>query len=386
MKNFYYHIPTEVFFGKGQIENLAPKIGDYSKKVLLVYGGGSIKRTGLYEKVIEKLVSHGIAVFELGGVEPNPRIDTVRRGVKLCKSHEIGAVLSVGGGSTTDCAKLVAAGALYDGDPWELVLDNGKIKEALPIFTVVTIAATGSEMDRLAVISNMDTNEKLAVFSPYFHPKVSILDPEYTYTVPKIQTAAGTADIMSHVIERYFNPYEGAYIQNRIGDGLLKTCIHFGPIACEEPNNYDARANLLWTSTLAIDGVTWRGNEVGSSAHPMEHELSAYYDITHGIGLAILIPHWMRYILSEQTKPRFVEYAVNVWGVDSALPDDEIAKAGIERTHAFFESLGIPMRLSDLDIDETHFDEMAEKAEKRTKFSYVPLSKEDVKAIFKAAL
>ncbi|HWQ43286.1 MAG TPA: iron-containing alcohol dehydrogenase [Desulfosporosinus sp.] len=386
MNNFHYQIPTKVYFGKGQIKQLEMEIPKYGNKVLLVYGGGSIKRMGLYQTIYSIFERIGIEVTELSGVEPNPRIETVRAGVELCKNNNIEVIFAVGGGSTIDCAKVISAGAKYEGDSWDLVTGAVPVADTLPLITVLTLAATGSEMDRFAVISNMKTNDKLGAFSPMFYPKVSILDPEYTFTVPKNQTAAGTADIMSHIFEHYFNNVKGAYVQNRIAEGLLKTCIHYGPIAYNKPDDYEARANLMWVSSLAIDGITWRGNDVMSSVHPMEHQLSAYYDITHGVGLAILTPRWMKHVLNDKTVDRFVEYGVNVWGINPSLDKFDIANKAIEKTVDFYRVLEIPATLREVGIDNTHLEIMAEKASKGLKDAFYPLTSKDVLDIFKASL
>ena len=386
MNNFTFQIPTEVFFGKGQLANLGKAVRQYSSKVLLVYGGGSIKRSGLYDEVQAVCKEYGITAVELAGVEPNTRLETVRAGVELCKKHALDGILAVGGGSVIDCAKVISAGAKYNGDAWDLVLNGSLVKETLPLFTVVTIAATGSEMDRFAVISNMATNEKIGSFSPLYYPKVSILDPAYTFSVPKNQTAAGTADIMSHVIDRYFHNVTTAYLQDRLAEAILKTCIHYGPIAYHEPDNYEARANLMWASSLAIDNITWRGSEVAPTLHPLEHELSAFYDITHGVGLAILTPHWMKYILSESTVDKFAIYGVNVWGIDASQDRYDIARQAIDKTAAFYASMDIPTTLREVGINDEKIGLMAEKAAKRLKASYVPLTAGDAAAIFRAAL
>lgn len=387
MKNFDYNIPTKVHFGKGQISKLRGEVKNFGRNVLLVYGGNSIKRNGIYDQVMEQLNDSDINVFELSGIAPNPRIDSARDGVKICKENNIDVILAVGGGSVIDCSKLIAGGAFYDGDPWDLVLKSSLIKEALPIISVLTLSATGSEMDGFAVISNMETNDKLGMGGEILKPRVSILDPEYTYTVPANQTAAGTADIMSHIIETYFHDVEGAYLQDRFAESLLKTCIEFGPIAVKEPENYDARANLMWASSHAINGMISYGTDVGWSVHPMEHELSAYYDITHGVGLAILTPRWMKHILSDKTVGKFVDYGVNVWGIDSSLDKFEIANMAIEKTYDFFASIGIPMTLREVGIGEENLEVMAEFASKRgAKYGYVSLNKEDVLEIYKESL
>lgn len=386
MQNFHYNIPTQIYFGKGQIENLGEKLKEISDQVLLVYGGGSIKKNGLYDKVTEQLQNAGIQWEELSGVEPNPRIESVRKGVDICREHGLTAVLAVGGGSTIDCAKIIASGTCYDGDPWDQVVDNTKITKALPVVSVLTLSATGSEMDGFAVISDLSKNEKWGTGNDITKPVFSILDPEYTYTVSARQTAAGTADIMSHTFENYFTKEKGAYLPARFCEGILKTCIHYAPVAIENPDNYEARANLMWASSMAINGVCSYGENTAWAVHPMEHELSAFYDITHGVGLAILTPNWMEYVLHEDTVWRFVEYGKNVWGIFEGT-DMEIAKKAIAKTREFFSSLGLPGTLHEIGIDETYFDIMAQKAaDGGLQYGFVPLDKEDVKKIFQMAL
>lgn len=384
MNNFTYSIPTKIYFGKGQIEHLT-ELKESGRRVLLVYGGGSIKRAGIYDTAMKLLGEAGLSVFELSGVEPNPRIQTVRRGAGICKQENIEMVLAIGGGSTIDCAKVVAAAAKYDGDAWDLVLNPELIKEALPIYTVLTLAATGSEMDQFAVISDMTKNEKWGTEGECLKPKMSILDPEYTYTVSAKQTAAGTADIMSHTLETYFTAVPDAAVQARFCEGLLKTLIQYGPVALKEPDNYEARANLMWAGSLAINGLCKGGAEVTWCVHPIEHELSAFYDITHGEGLAIMTPYWMDYALSDKTVSKFAEYGRNVW--DLAGDDDMlIARQSIACTREFFKKLNLPSALSEVGIDETHLEIMAEKAEKGCEGAYVPLTKEAILSIYKAAL
>jgi alcohol dehydrogenase YqhD (iron-dependent ADH family) len=385
MQNFVYSIPTEIYFGKGQIKHLVNIIKKYGSRVLIVYGGGSIKKIGLYDTIINMFNENDIKYTELSGVEPNPKLTSVKKGIELCKQFNGDIILSVGGGSTIDCGKVIAAGVSYDGDPWDLVIDPKKIKDVLPVVSILTLAATGSEMDMLAVISNMDTNDKIGLGNVNMRPVASILDPEYTYTVSKYQTAAGTADIMSHIIEAYFSNSEG-YMQDRMAEGLLKTCIEFGIKAIAKPDDYEARANLMWTGSWAINGFLALGKPGAWSCHAMEHELSAYYDITHGVGLAIITPHWMKYVLNDIHLKKFVEYGVNVWNIDSSLEKYEIANKAIEKTREYFISLGIPTTLKEVGIGEEKFDIMAEKASKKLSSSYSPLNKEDVLNIYKSSL
>lgn len=387
MLNFNYNIPTKVFLGKGQIEVLGDQIKQYGSKVLLVYGGGSIKRNGIYDKVIDIFKNNNILFWELSGVEPNPRITSVREGVKICKENNIDLILAVGGGSTIDCSKIIGAGSHYDGDPWDFLIGKAKVDKVLPIASILTLSATGSEMDSGAVISNLETQEKLSVAHPGMFPKFSILDPTYTFTVPANQTAAGTADIMSHVFEVYFNKTEGAYLQSRMAEAVLKTCIKYGPIAYREPENYEARANLMWSSSLAINGLLTYGKKTMWSVHPMEHELSAYYDITHGVGLAILTPNWMKYVLDDSTVDYFVDYGVNVWAINPEEDKFQIAHKAIEKTKEFFKSLGIPSTLREVGINEEKLELMAKAAVRRGNIgNFKTLNAEDVLNIFKASL
>ncbi len=340
-----------------------------------------MKKNGIYDKAVELLGEAGVCIEELSGVEPNPRITSVREGAKICKEKGIDVIVPIGGGSSIDCAKVIAGAACYDGDAWELVLNGQLVTKALPIVAVLTLSATGSEMDTAAVISDMTLNEKLGVKSELFRPKAAILDPQYTETVNSWQTASGTADIMSHILETYFCHKE-AYLQDRMAEGLLKTCIEFGVKAVKEPENYAARANLMWASSWAINDFIKLGKMMPWSCHPMEHELSAYYDVTHGAGLAILTPHWMRHVLSDKTVKKFREYGVNVWGISPELPDYKIANQAIERTADYFKAMGLPSRLSELGMDDSKFDVMARKAAGKLKGAYVELSEEEVRQIY----
>lgn len=388
MKDFVFTTPTTIYFGKCQLEKLGQIIRQYGSRALLVYGGGSIKRTGLYDTVSSLLKKSSVSVAELPGVEPNPKIGSVRKGVRLCRENGVDVVLAVGGGSSIDCAKVVAAGACYAGDPWDLVVHPELIKKALPLVTVLTIAATGSEMNGNAVITNPETREKLGTAGLALKPKASILDPELTFTVPKRQTAAGTADIMSHIFENYFNHEKGAFLQARTAEGLLRTCIHYGPVALRYPDDYEARANLMWTSSLAINGLLSCGAQINWSVHSIEHELSAFYDITHGVGLAILTPNWMKFVLNDSTAGKFAEYGVNVWGLDPKQPVRSTAEQAIKKTSEFFKSsLGLPSSLHEIGIGEENFRVMAEHAAAHgLKDAYVPLTADDVLKIYRASL
>lgn len=386
MENFIFRAPTHMYFGKGQIKHLPEILKEYGKNVLLTYGGGSIKKNGVYDKVLEVLSDFNI--IEFSGIEPNPRIGTVRRGAEICRQNKIDVILAVGGGSTIDCSKVIGAATFYEGDAWDLVKDSSKIGKVLPIVTILTISATGSEMNKGAVISNPETNEKLGTSSVNMYPKASILDPEYTYTLPAIQTSAGTADIMSHVIENYFKETEGAFLQDKISEGILKTCIKYCPIALKEPENYEARSNLMWASSLALNGLCGSGKEGSWSCHPIEHELSAFYDITHGVGLAIITPRWMRYILSDKTVDKFACYAINVWEFENEEDKFALAKKGIDATEKFFKDCGIPMNLGKLGIDDLLLEKMsnAAVAHRDLKNAYVPLDAKDVYNILKMCL
>ena len=385
MNNFRFHAYTDIHFGKNQVNCLPELMESYGKKVLMVYGYGSIHKSGLYGKVKELL--ENFEIYELPGVAPNPKITSVREGVDLCKKHKVDVVLAVGGGSTIDAAKVIAAGANYDGDPWDLVVEPERIQNVLPIITILTLAATGSEMNKNAVISNMDTNEKLGTASHDFIPRASICDPTYLYTLPPAQTAAGTADIMSHIFEQYFQPEDCAFISDRFAEGLLKACIKYCPIALKDPENYEARANLMWASTQALNGLISSGKGGAWTCHPIEHELSAFYDITHGVGLAIVTPHWMRYVLNSDTADKFCEYARNVWDIQEENPF-KCANMAITATENFFKECGIPMTLTELGIDDSKFQIMAEDAVKfgGLEDAYVPLNVDDVLAILKASL
>ena len=384
MNNFNYYVPTKIWFGKGQISHLS-ELSESGSRVLLVYGGGSIKRLGIYSEAMTILKSAGLEVFELCGIEPNPRVEKAREGIALCRANGIDMLLAIGGGSVIDTAKSIAAGVCYDGDVWELIEDSSKIMAALPIYTVLTLSATGSEMNKNAVLSDLGRSVKASMSSDLLKPKMSICDPTYTFTVSRRQTAAGTADMISHTFENYFSPIRDSYLSSRFSEAILRTCIKYGPIALAEPDNYEARANLMWASTNAINGIAKVGAEVGWCCHPIEHELSAYYDVNHGEGLAIIIPRWMRHILSDATAWKFAEYGRNVWDLEGG--DMEVAETAIARTEEFFyDVMGLPKTLGELGIGEDKIDLMAANAAPSLKKAFVPLDKSDVAAILRACL
>ena len=330
-----------------------------------------------------------LEVFELSGIEPNPRIESVREGVKICKEQGIDVLLAVGGGSTIDATKFMAAGACVEHDAWEFFGANAKpINEALPIVTILTLSATGSEMDTGGVISNLATGDKLGRLAAPLLPRVSFLDPTLTYSVSKYQTACGAADIMSHIIEVYFNTQEDLFMLDCFMEGMLKTVVKYASIAVAEPENYEARANIMWTSSWAINGFINGGKRKAWSCHPMEHELSAVYDITHGLGLAILTPRWMKYCLDETTVDKYVQYGVNVFGIDPSLDKMEIAKRSIALTEEFlFEKLGLQRTFTEVGIKREDFKMMAQKACRYGDIKgFKTLTPADVEAIFEMCL
>jgi alcohol dehydrogenase YqhD (iron-dependent ADH family) len=362
MKNFNFIAPTKILFGKNKVNELGGEIKLHGSRVLFAYGTGSIKKTGLYDKVSGQLKSSGIEYFELSGIKPNPDISSVREGIRICRENKIDFILAVGGGSVIDCAKAIAAGVPYEGDAWDFLMRKAAVKDPLPLGTILTLAATGSEMNGNSVISNSETNEKRAFGDDSLRPKFSILDPVLTFSVNKWQTAAGTVDIISHIFEQYFTPDKGTFVQDAIAEGIVNTCIKYGPVAVESPENYEARANLMWSSSLALNGLTVTGKMFGDWAtHNIEHELSAYNDLTHGAGLAILFPVWLEYVLDKMRAPKIAQMARNAFGV-TETDDMKAAEEGIKRIREFFKSLGMPSTLSEVDISSEHFDRMAESA------------------------
>ena len=387
MENFTFLNPTKLIFGKGQLDQLKTEIPQYGKKVLMVYGGGSIKKSGLYNKVTAILDEIGAQVFELSGVEPNPRISTARKGVEICKQEDIDFLLAVGGGSVIDCTKLIAAGAKYDGDPWDIVTRKTFAREALPFGTVLTLAATGSEMNSGSVITNWETNEKYGWGSAVTFPTFSILDPVNTYTVPRNQTIYGMVDMMSHVLEHYFHLEENTQFQDRMCESLLITVMETAPKLLADLENYEHRATVLYAGTMALNGMINMGYHGDWATHNLEHAVSAVYDIPHGGGLAILFPHWMEHNLSVKPE-RFKQLAVRVFGVNpEGKTAEEAGLEGIRKLREFWNSIEAPERLADYDIDDSKIELMADRAMVNGDFgNFKKLNREDVLAIYRASL
>ena len=385
MNSFVYDIPTKVYFGENQLGHLGEELSKYGKKVLMTYGGGSIKKSGLYDKVVAEIKKAGLELFELSGIEPNPRVSSVNAGAKICKEEGIDVLLAVGGGSVIDCTKYIGAAAFYDGDAWDILEQKTDVTKCLPVLDILTLAATGSEMDCGGVISNPETKDKIGLMFPVMQPKVSFLDPTLTYTVSQYQTACGSSDMLSHIIEVYFNMNKDLYMLDTVMEGLMKTIIKYTPIAMKEPDNYEARANLMWASSWAINGFVNGGKQQAWSCHPIEHEVSAIYDITHGLGLAILTPRWMEYCLDETTVSKYYQFGCNVFGLDSKMEPMEVAKKSIELLSDFlYNTLGLKSTFTELGIDDKNFEIMAEKSVEigELKYAFKPLTKEDVVKIF----
>ncbi|MDV2886089.1 iron-containing alcohol dehydrogenase [Alkalihalophilus pseudofirmus] len=387
MNPFVFKNPTKLVFGKGQNEELANEVKRYGKKVLVVYGGGSIKRNGLYDHVISQLSEINAEVTELAGVEPNPRLTTVRKGIELCRENDIEFILAVGGGSVIDATKAIAVGAKYDGDIWDVITKKDTPSSALPFGTILTLAATGSEMNAGSVITNWETSQKVGWGSPFSFPAFSILDPKNTLSVPEDQTIYGMVDMMSHVIEAYFHHAENTLLQDRIMESILLTVMETAPKLLSDLNNIEHRETILYCGTMALNGITQMGLRGDWATHNIEHAVSAVYDIPHAGGLAIIFPHWMRNSLDERIE-RHVQLATRVLGVDpEGKSDREIALEGIDKLSAFWTELGAPNRLADYDIDESQIDRMAGIAAENGEFgNFRKLNKDDVKKILTEAL
>lgn len=361
VQNFFFHNPTKLYFGQGQLGNLAEELDQYGPNLLLVYGGGSIKKNGIYDQVTSILQKLNKNVFELSGVEPNPRVTTARKGIDICKQENIDFILAVGGGSTIDCTKAIAAGAKSEADIWDIVTKKVTINEALPFGTVLTLAATGSEMNSGSVITNWETKEKHGWGSPYTYPQFSILDPDFTKTVPRDQTIYGIVDIMSHALEHYFHHEDNTLLQDRMVEAILLTVMEIAPKLLDDLQSTKHRATILYNGTMALNGMVNMGYHGDWATHNLEHAVSAVHDIPHGGGLAILFPQWMEYVIDENPA-RFKKLAMRVFNIDpEGKTDKEVGLEGIKKLRDFWNSIGAPSRLADYGIGEESIETMADR-------------------------
>ena len=357
MKNFIYQNPTKLIFGKGQIERLSKELGRYGKRILWVYGGGTIKKTGIYEKILDNL--HDFEIFELSNVEPNPRVSSANNGIAIVKEHNIDVILAVGGGSVIDCSKLIAAAAYYEGDAWDVVIGKHKPTKALPFGTILTISATGSEMNMFSVITNENTQEKFDWASPLVYPKFSILDPSYTFTLPTKQTINGIVDSMSHLLEQYFNEVKNTPLQDAMIEGILREIMIAAKEVLQNPQSYPARETLMLGATLGLNGYMSWGYSGDWATHMIEHAISAVYDIAHAEGLAIIMPNWMTYVMPNHVT-RFAKFGRNVFNLSGE--DYKVAKESIKQLREFWSSIGAPTKLSNQNITNEHIKKMANHA------------------------
>lgn len=385
MNSFEYVNPTKIIFGEGAIKQLPRALEACGKNVLLAYGKGAIKKEGIYDAVIKILADAGKNVTELSGIMPNPTAAKVREGVALCKENKVDFILAVGGGSVIDCSKAIAVGSLLEEDFWEFLYTKGaRATKALPIGAVLTMVGTASEMNGFAVITNDEITVKAGFFSPLVYPKFSILDPTYTYSLPKYQMVSGICDILSHLMEAYFSG-EDDNVSDDLNEALVKSIVKNARIAVSNPLDYTARSNIMWGATLGLNGSIGVGKTQDWEVHQIEHQLGAYYDVPHGMGLAAVTASYFRLVFRSGLH-KFRQYAVNVWGVEAAgKTDEEIALEGISRLEAFFKEIGAATSLRELGIgDQTKLGEIAEST-KLLDAGYRQLTSADVKAILEAS-
>jgi len=384
MLDFTYHNYTNIVFGRGTEAKVGELTAQMGKKVLLHYGTGSIKKSGLYDRVMASLKVAGVQVVELGGVVPNPRLSLVKEGIELCRKEQVDCILIVGGGSAIDSAKAIAVGVYYDGDVWDFYEDKAQPERALPMGVVLTIPAAGSETSAGTVVTKEEGWVKAAFGSNIIRPQFAILNPELTYTLPFHQTANGVADMLAHVMERYFTQTTGVDFTDRLCEGAMRSIIHIAPKLKENPTDYDARADIMLAGCITHADILGVGRAGDWGSHDIEHELSAIYDIAHGAGLAIVFPAWIKYVYKDNV-PRFVQWATRVFDVDLAFDDpDAIVLEGVRRLEAFFQQMELSVRLHEIGIDDTRLEEMAEKAAPVGNFKV--LEKKDIVEIYKLAL
>jgi alcohol dehydrogenase len=386
LNNFTYHNPTKILFGKDTTDRLAEEMKDKGKNILFVYGGGSIKKNGLYDRTMRQL--SGKKVYELAGVDPNPRLTTVHQGIQICREQQIDFILAVGGGSVIDCAKAISIGALYDGEVWDFYKGKAYPQAALPLGAILTLAATGTEMNGNSVITNMEAKEKIGFANvPLLHPVFSILDPCNTFTVPNHQIAYGCTDMLSHLYECYFSNPDDTPIQDGLAETIMRTVFDQVFVTLEKPDDYAARANLMWCGTLALNDIIPLGKEGDWGCHAIEHVLSAHYDIPHGAGLAIITPPYMKY-LCQFNPAKYKHYAINVFGIDpDGKSDYEAGIEGIARTKALFKKMGAPVSLSEVGIGTEKLSLMANQVVQDGKIgNYSKIGAEELLQILTDAL
>ena len=387
MKSFIYHNPTRIVFGKDCVkESLAAELANHGTRVLMTYGGGSIKKNGIYDTVKAVLQESGKEVFELSGIMSNPRTTKVREGITLCKEHHVDFILAVGGGSVIDCTKFIAGGARLDdtADFWQtFFLDHQPVNEAIPFGVVLTMAATGSEMNNGGVITDWDTQKKLSGYGPVIFPQFSMLDPTYTYTLPREQVAYGIVDMLSHLLEQYMSTPDDDNVTDSMIESVFKNILRNGRRSMENLEDYEARSNIMWGATMALNRSLGLGKRQDWMTHAMEHALSAFFDIPHGAGLAIVHPAYLRWILPNAT-PRLMRFAKEVWGIEQGTMTDEVyALASIEALETYFKEIGAPSTLEEVGIPKESLREIAESCV-RYPTAYSNLSVEDVLAIFES--
>jgi len=391
LENFIFHNPTCIIFGKAAEEKVGVEVRNHASKILLHYGTGSIAKSGLYQKIANSLKEAGVDFIELSGALPNPRLSLVREGIDICKKEKIGFILAVGGGSAIDSAKAIAVGACYQGDVWDFFNQKANPTEALGVGVVLTIPAAGSEMSNSMVITNEDGWYKRGCTSDIVRPKFAMMNPELTYTLSDYQTVCGIADILAHVLERYFTNSTNVDFTDRLCEATLRTVIQNSPLVLKNPSDYNARAEIMWAGTIAHNDILGTGRIGDWASHQIEHELSGIYDVPHGAGLAVIFPAWMKYVYQHDVR-RFAQFAVRVFGVDYSYSSPEVtALEGIDRLKQFFASVGLPVSLKELGIPDDRLEEMAQKCKKTdgqvsVVGNFVKLNQQDILKILKLAL
>jgi len=379
MENFTFRNVTRIIFGKGTENRVGAETAKYGSKILLHYGGESIKKYGLYGQVLKSLKGAGLEVIELGGVQPNPRLSLVKKGIDICRKEKVNFILAVGGGSVIDSAKAIAAGIPYSGDVWDFYTGKAVAKEVIPLGVVLTIPAAGSETSVATVITKEEGSYKRSFESEILRPKFAILNPEISYTLPSYQTSCGISDIIAHVMERYFTRAQNVDLTDRLCEATLKTVIDNAPLVLREPENYNARAEIMWAGTIAHNDLLNTGRIGDWASHGIEHELSGIYDIAHGAGLSIIFPAWMKYVYKKDLE-RFAQFAVRLWNVEADFKNvEKVALEGIGKLEEFYKKIGLPTTLKEADIPYDRLEEMAERCTERgTVGNFVSLNRDDV--------